>query len=80
MSQKPPTITPELSLQLRLRWLEALVYGVKSKDKSFERGETVLRNAQLIQKRLGDLVQNNDSLRKFMDQCTCRICICLSKI
>ena len=80
MSQKPPTITPQLSLQLRLRWLEALVYGVKPKDKSFERGETVLRNAQLIQKRLGDLVQNNDSLRKFMDQCTCRICIGLSKI
>jgi hypothetical protein len=69
-SQKPPTITPELSLELRLRWLEALLYGVKPKDKPLEKGETLLRNAQHIQKRLDDLVQNNDSLRKFMDQCT----------
>lgn len=70
MSQKPPTVTPELSLELRLRWLEAMLYGVKKKDKSLARGETLLRNAQQIQKRLDDLVQNNDSLRKFMDQCT----------
>lgn len=67
-SQKPPTITPELSLELRLRWLEALLYGVKPKDKSLAKGETLLGNAQQIQKRLDDLVQNNDSLRKFMDQ------------
>jgi hypothetical protein len=70
-SQKQPTITPELSLELRLRWLEALLYGVKSKDKALAKGETRLGNAQQIQKRLDDLVQNNDSLRKFMDQCTC---------
>ena len=69
--QKPPAITPELSLELRLRWLEALLYGVRQKDKPLARGETLLRNAQQIQKRLDDLVQNNDSLRKFMDQCTC---------
>jgi len=69
MSQKPPTITPQLSLELRLRWLEALLYGVKPRDKPPEKGETpLLRNAQQIQKRLDDLVQNNDSLRKFMDQ------------
>ena len=67
--QKPPAITPELSLELRLRWLEALLYGAKQKDKSLARGETLLRSAQQIQKRLDDLVQDNDSLRKFMDQC-----------
>ena len=69
-SPKPPTITPDLSLELRLRWLEALLYGAKPKDKSLAKGETLLRNAQQIQKRLDDLVKNNDSLRKFMDQCT----------
>lgn len=69
--QQPPAITPQLSLELRLRWLEALLYGVKHQDRSAARGETVLRNAQQIQKRLDDLVQNNDSLGKFMDQCTC---------
>ena len=68
--QKPPTITPELSLELRLRWLEAILYGVKKKDKSLAKGETLLGNAQQIQKRLDDLVRNNDSLRKFIDQCT----------
>ena len=68
--QKPPAITPELSLELRLRWLEALLYGVKQKDKPLAKGETLLRNAQQIQKRLDDLVRDNDSLRKFMDQCT----------
>ena len=70
-SQKPPTITPELSLELRLRWLEALLHGAKPKDKPLEKGETLLRSAQQIQKRLDGLVQNNDSLRKFMDQCAC---------
>jgi len=70
-SQKPPTITPELSLELRLRWLEAILYGVKKKDKTLAKGETLLRNAQQIQKRLDDLVLNNDSLRKFIDQCIC---------
>ena len=68
--QKSPTITPELSLELRLRWLEAILYGVKQKDKPLGKGETLLRNAQQIQKRLDDLVQNNDSLGKFIDQCT----------
>ena len=70
--QKAPAITPELSLELRLRWLETLLYGVKQKDKPLAKGETLLRNAQQIQKRLDDIVQNNDSLRKFMDQCTRR--------
>ena len=70
--QKPPAISPELSLELRLRWLEALLYGVKQKDKPLAKGETLLRNAQQIQKKLEDIVQNNDSLRKFMGQCTRR--------
>lgn len=64
-----------LSLQLRLRWLEALLYGVRAepkdrtKDKSLRKGETLLRSAQQIQMRLDDLVANNDSLRKFMEHC-----------
>ncbi|KAF9646221.1 hypothetical protein BDM02DRAFT_3130520 [Thelephora ganbajun] len=41
---------------------------MKPKDKSLAKGETLLRNAQQIQKRLDDLVQDNDSLKKFMDQ------------
>lgn len=45
---------------------------MKQKDKPLAKGETLLRNVQQIQKRLDDIVQNNDSLRKFMDQCTRR--------
>lgn len=70
-------IDPMLSLQLRLRWLEALLYGVRAepkdrtKDKSLRKGETLLRSAQQIQTRLDALVESNDSLRKFMEHCTC---------
>lgn len=36
----------------------------KPKGKSLEKGGTVLRDAQLIREGLGDLVQDNVSLRK----------------
>ena len=71
-----PIIDPMLSLQLRLRWLEALLYGVrpdardKVKEKSLHKGETLVRSARQIQLRLDALVENNDSLRKFMEHCT----------
>lgn len=66
-----PAIDPMLSLQLRLRWLEALLYGVRAdaKDKPLRKGATLLRSAQQIQSRLDALVSNNDSLRKYMEHC-----------
>jgi hypothetical protein len=72
-----PVIDPMLSLQLRLRWLEALLYGVRppvakdtTKGKYLQKGETLLRTARQIQLRLDALVENNDSLRKFIEHCT----------
>lgn len=44
LSHGPPTISPEMALQLRIRWLEALVMGVnedkkgKEKDKDNNKG------------------------------------------
>jgi len=66
---EPFVIDPMLSLQLRLRWLEALLYGVRTdaKDKNVRKGTTLIRGAQQIQSRLDALVESNDSLRKYME-------------
>ncbi|KAF9499662.1 hypothetical protein BDN71DRAFT_1383799 [Pleurotus eryngii] len=78
-----PTIDPELSLELRLRWLEALILGTKYDHKGKEtepagtvagstrnelkQGETLVRAVEDIQKSLNLAVENNDGLKKFMD-------------
>ncbi|KAL4265507.1 hypothetical protein AB1N83_004983 [Pleurotus pulmonarius] len=78
-----PTIDPELSLELRLRWLEALILGTKHDHKGKEtepagpvaassrnelkQGETLVRAVEDIQKSLNLAVENNDGLKKFMD-------------
>jgi len=75
-----PHISPELSLELRLRWLEAILVGVRQNEKirtgkdkglshALKHGETLLRLAEDIQRRLNSIVQNNDGLRRFMDHC-----------
>src|SRR6202167_12233 len=74
----PPVIDPSLSLELRLRWLEAILLGVrqdakdrKGKEKSNElkHGETLIRLAEDIQQRLDTAVESNDGLKRFMDHC-----------
>ncbi|KAJ7281496.1 hypothetical protein C8J57DRAFT_76989 [Mycena rebaudengoi] len=71
----PPVIEPALSLELRLRWLEAILLGVKQdardrKGKEREKlthGETLIRAAEDIQQRLNSVVDSNDGLKRFMD-------------
>lgn len=77
-----PSISPELSLELRLRWLEALLFGVRqelaresrgnrkldSKDEAAKRA-TLLRRAEEIQHSLNSVIQNHEGIRKFMDRC-----------
>ncbi|KAJ8521267.1 hypothetical protein ONZ45_g2034 [Pleurotus djamor] len=64
----PPTIDPELSLELRLRWLEALVLGTKpGEGGKLKPGETIPRAVENIQRRLNIAVEGNDALKKFMD-------------
>jgi hypothetical protein len=76
-----PGIRPVLSLELRLRWLEAILLGIrqdakdrKGKDKvhALKSGESLLRVAEDIQTRLDAIVQSNDGLRRFMDHCQSR--------
>ncbi|KAA1469119.1 hypothetical protein DENSPDRAFT_857717 [Dentipellis sp. KUC8613] len=81
----PPNIAPVQSLEMRLRWLEALVYGVRQDagkdgrsrhsrlisgtDKRIElkKGETLIRSAEEAQRRMDNIVEGNDGLRRFID-------------
>ncbi|OBZ66862.1 hypothetical protein A0H81_13149 [Grifola frondosa] len=73
----PPTIPPVLSLDLRVRWLETLLYGARpdlnerksaAKGQQLKDGETLTRSAEDLQRRLDAVVQTNDGLKRFMDR------------
>jgi hypothetical protein len=70
-----PVIDPALSLELRLRWLEAILLGVRqdTKDRKklseLKHGETLIRLAEDIQRRLDAAVESNEGLKRFMDHC-----------
>ena len=78
-TQPPVSIDPALSLELRIRWLEALLLGVRQdarerrgKDKlsDLKPGETLVHLAENVQHRLNSVIESNDGLKKFMNQCT----------
>lgn len=85
--QKPPAlavpaISPILSLELRLRWLETLLFGAKheaqeqaaksgSKTDKLKDGDTLARRAEDLQRRLEQVAQSSDALKRFMDRCEC---------
>ena len=70
---------PVLSLELRLRCLEAIILGVRQdvKDRSkgreklgeLKQGDTLIRLADDVQSRLDIAIQGNDGLKRFMDHC-----------
>ncbi|EPQ56626.1 hypothetical protein GLOTRDRAFT_138305 [Gloeophyllum trabeum ATCC 11539] len=73
---RPVTIEPAQSLELRIRWLEALLYGVrqdalnrKGKEKGIDlkKGETLARRAEEAQAKLDAVVEGNDGLKRFME-------------
>lgn len=75
---KPPSISPMLSLELRLRWLETLLLGAKHDDfaakpgakaDKLKDGETIARRAEDLQRRLDGIALSNDALKRFMDRC-----------
>ncbi|KDR80755.1 hypothetical protein GALMADRAFT_207733 [Galerina marginata CBS 339.88] len=78
----PGKVDPVLALELRLRWLEALILGMKQdggkgKGKELEyagigsanlkHGETLTRLAETVQTKLDKAVEGNEGLRRFMD-------------
>ena len=75
----PKALDPAQALELRLRWLEALLFGVRAgrdgKEKLVEKagagGETLVRSAGELQRRMDEIIQAHDSLRRFVDHCEC---------
>jgi len=97
----PAHISPEVALQLRIRWLEALLLGVndpegkssrlprskeaiagskKAEDAGDEDGEdddeqddtdeqTLIRQAEEIQRKLDTVVLGNSDLARFVERC-----------
>lgn len=83
-SPPPPLVAPELALEMRLRWLEALLFGVrgdqgkgKGKAPALPQGHTLIRAAEDVQRRLDGAVEGNDGLRRFMDQCASPLLNCV---
>ena len=72
---KPQELGPTQSLELRVRWLEALIYGPKHDPSlaghrpELKRGETLLRAAEHAHRRMNDVSGSHDALRKFITQC-----------
>ncbi|KAH9933504.1 uncharacterized protein B0H18DRAFT_1083105 [Fomitopsis serialis] len=64
---KPPSIPPALSLDLRIRWLETILYGAERKHVESKNGETLARSAEELEHKVDEVLQANDSLRKFME-------------
>jgi hypothetical protein len=78
------SIDPQLALELRVRWLEALVSGLslasnnssvgRSKGKGKANGlgvgsENLVRLAENVQRELEAAVEGSEGLKKFMDHC-----------
>ncbi|KZV64449.1 hypothetical protein PENSPDRAFT_169575 [Peniophora sp. CONT] len=71
----PKPLDPAQALELRLKWLEAILFGVRSgaegKGKFVEKagagGETLVRSTGELQKRMDEIIQAHDSLRRFVD-------------
>lgn len=65
-------IEPELALELRIRWLEALVLGVNAtstgKGHGLKQTESLIRSANELQKSLNNVVERNDELKRFVSQ------------
>ena len=74
---EPNHLGPTQSLELRVRWLEALIYGAKheslaglhQRKPGLKRGETLLRAAEHAHRRMNDVASTHDALRKFISQC-----------
>lgn len=65
-------IDPALSLELRVRWLEVLLLGVKQEQSASAAKAsktTLVRGAEELHGKLDEVTQANDGLRKFMDRC-----------
>ena len=83
-TSSPAEISPEVTLELRIRWLEALLLGVrqdatrearkhavegKTKKEDGKMSESLFRRAEDVQRKLDEIVAGNDGLKRFMGHC-----------
>lgn len=74
LAPNPISVSPELMLELRLRWIEALVLGI-GKDgnvvppREQDMTGTVSKKLNEAQRALDDAVKANEGLRRFMGVC-----------
>jgi len=71
MVMDAPEMTPEVSLELRLRWLEALVLGAGGRRAPPGRQtkpltHPLVREAEEVQERLADICKDNLPLKRFL--------------
>lgn len=70
---RPTTIDPITSLNLRIKWLDALVLGLKgapeSKTAEASSSRDLFHRAEEIQAKLNDALETNESCRKFIKNC-----------
>ncbi|KAF8495573.1 hypothetical protein F5888DRAFT_1925399 [Russula emetica] len=79
LAREKPTPQPELSpaqsLELRIRWLEAILYGaqrdeslagLRERKPELRRGETLILAAEHVQRRMNDIANTYDVLRRFI--------------
>ena len=73
-----PELSPAQSLELRIRWLEAILYGaqrdeslagLRERKPELRRGETLIRAAEHAQRRMNDIANTYDVLRRFIGHC-----------
>jgi hypothetical protein len=73
-----PELSPAQSLELRTRWLEAILYGtqrdeslagLRERNSELRRGETLIRAAEHVQRRMNDIANTYDVLRRFIGHC-----------
>lgn len=74
MTAAAMNVTPAMSLELRLRWLEALLVGVNAKasySAGMKKGKkmTLFKRAEELQKQMEGIANANEGLKKFMDRC-----------
>jgi len=71
----PGQISPALALQLRVRWLEALIHGLRSTPAPAQLGtsqqqqqQSLTRRAHDVQTQLEGVARSNDAIRHFLDK------------
>jgi hypothetical protein len=73
-----PELSPAQSLELRIRWLEAILYGaqrdeslagLRERKPELRRGETLIRAAEHVRRRMNDIANAYDVLRRFIAHC-----------